>query len=91
MVKLDPQITRKDRKQMFAIMSFELSRYGLVNILWPGRHIVAVVASIDLSLKIFAIDIMTALKSSLKHRRKHFLRSFRLYGDHRRKHVRRYE
>ena len=36
---------------------------------------------IDLSQKIFAIDMLRALKSSLKHRRKHILRSLQLYGD----------
>ena len=39
------------------------------------------ITSFDISQEIFSIDIMTALKFSLKHRRKHVLRSFRLYGD----------
>ena len=65
-------ISRKERKHMFAIVFFELSTYGFV---------VVTDASIDLSPEIFVIDIMTALRSSLKHRRKHVLRSLRLYGD----------
>ena len=40
------------------------------------------IESFDISQKTFSIDILTALKSSLKHRRKHVLRSLqRLYGD----------
>ena len=39
------------------------------------------VASIDPSLVIFGINILTALKSSLKHRPKHVLRLLRLYGN----------
>ena len=39
------------------------------------------VTSFDISQEIFSIDMLTALKSSLMHRRKHVLRSFRLYGD----------
>ena len=37
------------------------------------------IISIDLSKDIHAMDVFTALKSSLKHRRKHILRSLRLY------------
>ena len=40
------------------------------------------VTSFDISQEIFLIDMLKALKSSLKHRRKHVLRSFRLYGNH---------
>ena len=39
------------------------------------------VTSFDISQEIFSIDMLTALKSSLKHRRKHALRSLQLYGD----------
>ena len=48
---------------------------------WLGRYIVVMVSSIDLSLAIVAIDILTALISSLKHGRKHVPRLLRLYGD----------
>ena len=34
-----------------------------------------------ISQEILAIDVLTALKSSSKHRRKHFLRLLRPYGD----------
>ena len=39
------------------------------------------IKSIDLSQQTFAVDLLTALKCSLKHRRKHVLRSFQLYRD----------
>ena len=39
------------------------------------------VTSFDISQEIFSVDMLTALKSSLKQSRKHVLRSFRLYGD----------
>ena len=39
------------------------------------------VTSFDISQEIFSIDVLRALKSSLKHRRKHVLRPLQLYGD----------
>ena len=39
------------------------------------------VTSFDISQEITLIDMLTALKSSLKHRRKHVLRSLQLYRD----------
>ena len=39
------------------------------------------VTSIDISQEIFSIDVLRALKSSLKHRRKHVLRPLQLDGD----------
>ena len=38
-----------------------------------GLHIFVMITSIDLSQEIFVIDILKALKSSLKYRRKHHL------------------
>ena len=39
------------------------------------------VTNFDISQEIFSVDMLAALKSSLKRRRKHVLRSFRLCGD----------
>ena len=39
------------------------------------------IASIHISQEIFGIDVLTALKSFLEHRRKHLLRLLQLYGD----------
>ena len=39
------------------------------------------IAGIHISQEIFAIDVLTALKSSLEQRRKHVLRLLKLYGD----------
>ena len=39
------------------------------------------ITSIDVSQEIFAMDILKALKSALKHHRKHVLRLLQLYGD----------
>ena len=39
------------------------------------------ITSIDVSEEIFATDMLKALKSSLKHRRKHVLRPLQLCGD----------
>ena len=58
---------------MLASMFFKSSRYGL------ALCIVVMVIRIDISQEIIAIDVLTALKSSLGHRRKHTLRSSRLY------------
>ena len=42
---------------------------------------VEMITGIDLSQEIFAINVLRTLISSLKHRRKHVLRSLQLYGD----------
>ena len=39
------------------------------------------IVNFDLSQEIFAVDMLRASKSSLKHRRKHVLRPLQLYGD----------
>ena len=39
------------------------------------------VTSFDISQEIFSIDLLRALTSSLKHRRKHVLWPLQLYGD----------
>ena len=39
------------------------------------------IAGIHISQERFVIDVLTALKSSLEHRRKHVLRLLQLYGD----------
>ena len=39
------------------------------------------VTSFDILQEIISIDMLTALKSSLKHRRKHVLQSLQPYGD----------
>ena len=54
-------------------MFFKLSRFGL--------HVVVMIVNIDLSQEIFAIGMLRALKSSLKHRRKHVLQPSQLLGD----------
>ena len=43
-----------------------------------GLHIVVMIAGIHISEEISAIDVFTALKSYLEHRRKHVLRLLRL-------------
>ena len=48
--------------------------------IWLGLHTVVMI-SINLSQEMLAISVFTALKSSFKYRRKHILRSLRLYGD----------
>ena len=42
---------------------------------------VVMMAGIHISQEIFAIDVLTALKSSLEQRRTHVLRLLQLYGD----------
>ena len=49
-------------------MFFKLSQ------LWLGLHLVVMIVNIDLSQEIFAINMLRALKSYLKHRHKHVLR-----------------
>ena len=61
----------KDRKHTVANMFFKLSRFGLVSM----------ITSINLSQETLAIDVLTVLKSSLKHHRKHILQLLQLYGD----------
>ena len=65
-------ISRKDRKHRHVFQAVQL---------WLGLHVVVTIVNIDLSQEIFAIDMLRALKSSLKHRRKHVLRPLQLYGD----------
>ena len=59
-------ISRKDRKHIFENIYFKLSRYGLY-----GLYIIVMITSVDFSQQIPAIDMLTVLKSSLKHRAKH--------------------
>ena len=42
---------------------------------------VVIIAGIHILQEIFAIDVLRALKPSLKHDRKHVLRLLRIYGD----------
>ena len=72
LIKPGLNISRKDRKHLFTNMFFKLSS-------WLGLHIVAMITSIDISQEIFAVDILKALKSYLKHHRKHALRLLQLY------------
>ena len=69
----------KDGKHTVANMFFKLFTYAFVFDL----HIVVMItcSSIHISQEIFAIDVLTALKSSLEQRRKHVLGLLRLYGD----------
>ena len=48
---------------------------------WSSYGLVVMITSIDVSQEIFAMDMLKALKSSLKHRRKHVLQPLQLYGD----------
>ena len=49
--------------------------------IWLCLHIAVMIASINPSQEISAIDMLAVLKSSLDHRRKHILQSLRLYRD----------
>ena len=55
-------ISRKDRKHMFDNMSFHVCL---------GLDIVVMIAGIHISQEIFAIDMLTDLKPSLEHDRRH--------------------
>ena len=48
---------------------------------WTLNRCNAMVTTFDISQEIFSIDMLTALKSSLKHHHKHVLRPLQLYGD----------
>ena len=69
-------ISRKDRKQMVANQFSKLFRISRL-------HTVVMIAGIHISQKIFAIDVLIALKSSFfeQRRKPHVLRLLRLYGD----------
>ena len=60
---------------MVANTFFKLSKIRL------GPHTVVEIAGIHILQEIFANDILTALKSSLKHDGKHVRLLLRLYGD----------
>ena len=49
--------------------------------IWLGLHIIAMITNIDVSQEIFTMYILKALKSFLKHHRKHVLRLLQLYGN----------
>ena len=59
---------------MVVNMFLKLSRYGLI-----GFRIGVMITGVDISQEIFSIDMLTVLKSTLKHHRKHVLRSFQLH------------
>ena len=46
-----------------------------------GLHIIVMIAGIHISQEIFAIDLLTALKLSLEHDRKHIAQLLQLYED----------
>ena len=62
-------ISRKDRNHMVANTFLKVLHVCL------GLHIIVMIAGFHISQEIYAIDVLTALKSSLKQRRKHVLRS----------------
>ena len=72
-------VSCKDGKHMVANTFFKLFTYAFVF----GIHIVAMITcnSIHISQEIFAIDVLTALKSSLEQCQKHVLGLLWLYGD----------
>ena len=65
-------VSSKDRKHMVGNVYFKIYGYGLL---------FGMIASFEISQETFSIDILTASKSSLKHRHKHVLQSLLLYGD----------
>ena len=68
-------IIRKDRKHMFMNVQVFQALHVCLDL-----NIVVMIASINISQEIFAIDMLTALKSSLEQDRKHVVRFLRLYG-----------
>ena len=72
-------VSCKNGKHTVANMFLKLFTYAFVF----GLHIVVMITcnSIHISQEMFAIDVLTALKSSLEQRRKHVLGLLRLHGD----------
>ena len=66
---------RKDRKHMVGNVYFKMYGYGLLSLSLEWSQVLI------LHKKTFSTDILTALKSSLKHHCKHVLRALQLYGD----------
>ena len=74
--EIDTCISRKDRKHLFANMFFfKLSRYGFVSISLQWSQVLM------FHKKYLQWIILKALKSYLRHHRKHVLRLLQLYGD----------
>ena len=67
MFKPSLHISRKDRKHKLENM------FSSSSAVMFGLHVVVMIVNIDLSQEIFAIDMLRASKSSLKHRRKRVL------------------
>ena len=76
----DPSDYMETRLKMVRIASIGLEHVQAV-LLCLGLHMAVMIVNIDLSQEILGIDMLRALKSSLKHRRKHVLRPLQLYGD----------